>query len=542
MIERVTSERTATRVFAVAAVAAWLLLLLHWGRGRWFSRDDWILLTSRDGGSFWSVVAPYGEHFIAVPTLIYRVLYNLVGVRFGAYLMVVVSMHLAVCVLLRTIMRRAGVGAWTATFVAGAFLLFGSGEENILWAFQAGFVGSLMFGLLQFTLADHRGPIGRRDVVGALAGVLAVASPGIGLVLVAATAFVTWIRRGERAALVQLVPPAVVYLTWYVVASPTTDNFFGKPTLPTTLAWAWRGVLEPARALSGNRWVTIALGTMALVGLALAAWTARGRARLAALAGPVVLAACAPAFFALVAQGRWGWGMAMSRSGRYLYNGAAVLLPLGGVAICSITRRWRGAWPVAIALVMFGVPYNVGRFDSSPIFNSTFYLKQRDTILGIASSPLLDEALPWVRPEPDRFKGTGLTVAWLRHAVASGKLPLLSSVPTNVSDGFKVRLGLVQHLPAPPSPLVDCPQRTTPFDVVLHRGDRVRFSSPLYVVELREGQPVGEPVTFLPDDGDGVLSVEWPSLDVRIGGPWNREPYTACLMPRSAPTSEHTSG
>ena len=60
-------------------------------------------------------------------------------------------------------MRRAGVGPWTATIVAAVFVLFGPGEENIVWAFQFTFVGAIMFGLVHLILSDHDGPVDRRD-------------------------------------------------------------------------------------------------------------------------------------------------------------------------------------------------------------------------------------------------------------------------------------------------------------------------------------------------------------------------------------------
>ena len=54
--------------------------------------------------------------------------------------------------------------------VAASFVLFGPGEDNILWAFQIGFAGALVLGLTQLMLADHDGPIDRRDWLGLLAG------------------------------------------------------------------------------------------------------------------------------------------------------------------------------------------------------------------------------------------------------------------------------------------------------------------------------------------------------------------------------------
>ena len=63
-------------------------------------------------------------------------------------------------------MRRAGVRPWIATLTAAVFVFFGAGAENILIAFQITFVGSFVFGLAQLLLADHDGPINRRDWLG----------------------------------------------------------------------------------------------------------------------------------------------------------------------------------------------------------------------------------------------------------------------------------------------------------------------------------------------------------------------------------------
>ena len=45
--------------------------------------------------------------------------------------------------LLRAVMIRARVNPWVATLVASTFVLFGAGQQNIEWAFQIGFVGSV---------------------------------------------------------------------------------------------------------------------------------------------------------------------------------------------------------------------------------------------------------------------------------------------------------------------------------------------------------------------------------------------------------------
>ena len=65
----------------------------------------------------------------------------------------------------------------------GAFVFFGSGAENILVAFQITFVGSLVFGLAQLLLADHDGPLDRRDWFGLLAGLAGLMCSGVAVTM-----------------------------------------------------------------------------------------------------------------------------------------------------------------------------------------------------------------------------------------------------------------------------------------------------------------------------------------------------------------------
>jgi hypothetical protein len=426
-------------------------------------------------------------------------------------------------------MRRVGVGAWTATIVAGVFPLFGSGEENILWAFQIGFIGSLLFGLLHVITADHPDPLGRRDFLGLLLGFLAIGSPGAGPLMIVAVGVVCLLRRGERAALFHTVPLAVCYLAWYVAADPQTQDFFGPPTLSVSLRWAWHGLLEPLAGVTKNRVIGVALAVVVIVGLALAI-RASGRMFWRRLAVPLTLFVLGPAFYLMVAQGRWFAGLDMARSGRYVYTATALMLPAAGVAAQALIRSRPRSAPVVFVVLLAGVPANIDRFDASPIFNSAYYRRQRDVILGIAHSPYLQLANPWVRFEPESYKGSGLTVGWMRRAVAEGKVPEPGPIDPSVSSEFILRLGLVQGDFNRPEPFSFCETRTEPLDLTLHQGDHLRINSEIYVTQMELGEPVSTPVRYLPEDGSGVLSMEAPVLDIRINGAWGNEPYSACLL------------
>src|SRR5207244_1008934 len=165
--------------FAVVEAAA-IPLLLWFGNRWWFWADDWDFLAARTGGNFGDLFRAHYQHWTTLPILAYRLLWWLFGIRsYVPYQLMIVTGHLAVAALLRIIMRRAGVGPWIATIAAGAFVFFGSGAENILIAFQITFVGSFVFGLAQLLLADHDGPLNRRDWLALLAGSAGLLCSGV---------------------------------------------------------------------------------------------------------------------------------------------------------------------------------------------------------------------------------------------------------------------------------------------------------------------------------------------------------------------------
>ena len=89
---------------------------------------------------------------------------------YAPYLVLVLVAHLALAWLLWLVMRRADVHRWIATAAVALFILFGSGYDDILGAFNITFDGSLVFGVAQLLLADHDGPIDRRDWLASAVG------------------------------------------------------------------------------------------------------------------------------------------------------------------------------------------------------------------------------------------------------------------------------------------------------------------------------------------------------------------------------------
>ena len=160
------SARWALAVFGVLAVAS-VPLYLALARHEWFFLDEWDFLANRTAWNLGDLLRPHTDHWTTLPILAWRALWWTVGLRsYLPYVFLSVLAHVAVAALTRAVMRRAGVDPWIATIVAGVVLFFGAGAENIMYAFQITFTGALAFGLGQLLLADHDGPIDRRDWFG----------------------------------------------------------------------------------------------------------------------------------------------------------------------------------------------------------------------------------------------------------------------------------------------------------------------------------------------------------------------------------------
>ena len=125
----VVSDIAALVFLAVLIVA--LVLFVVFGRSQWFFHDEWDFLAKRNASSLNDLFRPHNEHWSTLPILVYRVLWHFFGLRtYVPYQLVTILLHLTAAVLLRVVMRRAGVNPWIATAAASLFALFGAGDRG----------------------------------------------------------------------------------------------------------------------------------------------------------------------------------------------------------------------------------------------------------------------------------------------------------------------------------------------------------------------------------------------------------------------------
>jgi hypothetical protein len=353
-----TPERAGLTIHLLSLVAT-LVILIWIDRGMWFRGDDFDFLAQRGlHGATKSIWTPHNEHWSTIPVLIWRAIFVFAKLHTARpYLIANYLAHLLLVHVLWRVMRQVGAGPFVSAFLAAAFALLGSGGENIVWAFQIGFVLSLLLGWVVALLANHEDGHWIRDLLAVLAGIAALMTSGVAVTMVVVGGMVAFARRGWLAALTLVGPCAAVYLVWYELAGHhgfTTSQGWESTLLGVPL-FVWTGLSNALSAGTGSD----QLGPPLFVAVALyALWRARDAASrvapaVAGVAGSLV-------FFTIAAFGRDS-GSLHSTTSRYVYVAIAMMLPAIGLGVSELVHRRRGAGAVAFAALLLVGIWNFGQ-------------------------------------------------------------------------------------------------------------------------------------------------------------------------------------
>jgi hypothetical protein len=333
-------------------LAAAGIYLVYLATKRSFFLDEWDFLAYRGvhlAGS--GLFVPHNEHWTTIPILIWRGLFNVVGVRhYWLYALPMVVAHLAVVALLWRFMLRHNVEPWVATLLAAAFAVLGAGSENITSAFQITFVGSVAFGLLAIEAVEHD-----RLWLPALWGIAALMCSNIGVPMVLGCVLVALARRRLAAAAAAAIPPALIFLIWYVLIGHIgtyTSTDIASLSLSGMVSYVWIGLTTSMSGLvDGSPHVSSVFvnvfGALLVIVLASAGVARRNV--------PAALALTTLPFYVFVGLGRLQYGTGQAASSRYSYIAIAFCLPLIGQLITTLVRR-----RAVRTVVVFGLAVLVG--------------------------------------------------------------------------------------------------------------------------------------------------------------------------------------
>jgi hypothetical protein len=348
----------------VAGFVVWMYLDRH----LWFYGDEWDFIVNRGvSHASLSIWAPHNEHWSTLPILAWTAMFSVVHLgHYWPYLAALLAVHVSVVHLLWRRCLLEGVDPWVATATGLLLALLGSAAEDLTWAFQIGFLGSLLFGLIALELVERRGPTVATSVGAALAAVAALMCSDVGVAMLAAFAVLGLARRGWRGATLVVAPPTLAFVAWFILVGRT--GLAGDPITRKIILGIPRFVWQDAgadvsRVLNlGSYHVSFLPPLLMICLLARVAWHGRRLYHrypivLASVAGDVV-------FHVLTALGRERIGEAFSPS-RYVYIDAVFLLPVLGIALGSqylvaATKVGPGLRILAVALV---VACTVGNVD-----------------------------------------------------------------------------------------------------------------------------------------------------------------------------------
>jgi hypothetical protein len=309
--------------FAVVALGSGALLL-YLGRSFTFWLDEWRFIQF-DGG-LTDYFRPHFEHWSTFPLALYRATFSVVHLRsYLPYLGELIALHV-VAVTGVFLLVRMRLGPLLALLVAFPLLLLGVGSDNLFWAFQTGFVGSVMFGVWALFFVERPG---RRSAVAA-AGLLVgcVASSGMGLFfLVAVFGRALADTTFRRRAIGCVAPSAAAYTAWYATVGHEPVGEIGPVASPWGAAeFAVRGLGHAAVAMLGLDLVPAALVVGLLAFGALVGVTAFGLVRGRGVGLAAGCLAAVVAMYLTIGFARAEWEGDHTTLGRYTYVAAFFLV------------------------------------------------------------------------------------------------------------------------------------------------------------------------------------------------------------------------
>jgi hypothetical protein len=304
------------------------------GRGLGFFYDEWDFILGRRGWSAGAFLDSHGGHPAIVPVLIYKALWATFGLRhYGPYRLTLAGLHL-LCVTLLFVLVRRRVGSALALVAAVSLAFLGPAWQDLIWAFQIGFLGSMAAGLGALIALER--PSVRGDVIAAVLLTVSLACSGLGLPFLAAAGVDVLIKRRSWRRLSLVTAPALMFGLWYLRYGENPATSSNIPALPRYVFDSLSGALAAISSGGGDagKWLAI----LALVSLAVA--LALGRPFLSALP----FATIALAFWILTALSRAQ--LHEPSASRYLYVGAVGII----LFAAELMRGFRFPSIVVVAL------------------------------------------------------------------------------------------------------------------------------------------------------------------------------------------------
>jgi hypothetical protein len=327
-------------------------VLLWVTRNFTFYFDEWSFILTAPDWTLATWFEPHNEHPSMLLRAVYWTLLNTIGLRsYVPYMALLYLAHFANVLLLFELVRRRS-GELIAVAAAGLLLVLGMGWEDLYWAWQVAWLGSVALGLGALLLVMTPG----RWRLGAAVLLLAasLSFSGIGVPFAVAVAVYLSLQSRRRGDMVGLVPLGVALTLWYLFFGRFGQHPNPQPSAlnllldPVYAAW---GLSQSAAALLGlSGWIGVPILLLALAALPIA-WRRRPPD-----VATIAVAAGLLAFYLVAGLTRAQLGLQQSGASRYVYVAAVLWLMV--LADAARGLPWRGTWRPALAACAFLAAFN----------------------------------------------------------------------------------------------------------------------------------------------------------------------------------------
>ena len=405
---------------SVGVVAIISFALSLWiNRHTWFIGDDFAILTDRyfaasDGNWSQALLLPHNDHLVALPILVFIGLGNVFGLdNHLVYMLPAIFMHIAILLAVAIILKKRCASTLTALSAVCCVAFMSAGYEVLMMATNMAHVAPIFLGLYQLILVDHDGDISKRDIVATLLGVIAVICAGTSIPLIVMIALFLVLQRQYKRAVLIAVPPAALWLMWFVeygtlnhgVKGDTQYTTFNKTEqIAQYVIKGLQGSLEAISHIGGSSTFLIVL---CFLGLYKKSIMSR------AILMPFCMAVGSVLFYSITGFSRVTFDA--PTSGRYVYLGAIFIIPLVFIGIESLLEQVPSRHIFTIAATVWISAMGIIGFLAATESSPYTYQGRREAIESVrdlVASGSMDFA-----GAPSPVFDPNLTVDWIKRLV-----------------------------------------------------------------------------------------------------------------------------
>jgi hypothetical protein len=250
------SKRNAPVVLLAAALLASAVLLLALESDLTFFQDTWAFLMHRRALTADALLEPHNEHIVLIPAAIEMLLTTVFGMTSAVPEQVVMTLALAATGVLVFVYVRRRLGPWPALIAAVLLLFVGPAWEVLLWPFEIGFAGSVLFGVAML-LALDRGSR-RGDLAACLCLIVSIGFSSLGVAFAVAATVDVLQRRcdcGLRRAYLAAIP-VLLYAVWWAGWGHNAETHFSLHNVLVSPRYVVEGLAASIASLLGLRTIS----------------------------------------------------------------------------------------------------------------------------------------------------------------------------------------------------------------------------------------------------------------------------------------------